>query len=55
LEYERTPKTKAEYANIAATLTNERSLDLVLYLAGASHIQSLLVDCFSHSRARVFV
>jgi hypothetical protein len=55
LEYERTPKTKAEYDNIVATLATERKVERVLYLAGTRHIQSLLLDRFSQKRPRVFI
>jgi hypothetical protein len=55
LEYERTPKTKAEYDNIVATLARERNVERVLYLAGTSHIRSVLLDRFSRKSARVFI
>jgi hypothetical protein len=55
LEYERTPKTKAEYDNIAAALACERNVGGVLYLADTSHIRSLLLDRFSRKSARVFI
>jgi len=42
LEYERTPKTRAEYNSVVSVLEQERNIDRVLYLACTHHIHSLL-------------
>jgi hypothetical protein len=42
LEYERTPKTRAEYNGIVSALEQERNIDRVLYLACTPHIHSIL-------------
>ena len=55
LEYERTPKTQAEYDRIVAILERERNLDRVLYLAGTRHIQSLLKQRLWRIRQRVLI
>jgi hypothetical protein len=55
LEYERTPKTQAEYDHIVSILETERNLDRVLYLACTRHIQSLLKQRMWRIRQRVLI
>ena len=55
LEYERTPKTQAEYERIVSMLESERNLDRVLYLACTRQIHSLLKQRLFRIRQRVLI
>jgi hypothetical protein len=55
LEYERTPKTQAEYDRIVSLLESENKLDRVLYLACTHHIHSLLKQRLWRIRQRVLI
>jgi len=55
LEYERTPKTRAEYNAIVSALEQERNIDRVLYLACTPHIHSLLKQRTWRTSHRVLI
>jgi len=55
LEYERTPKTRAEYNGIVSALEQERNIDRVLYLACTPHIHSILKQRTWRTSHRVLI
>ena len=54
LEYERTPKARKEYLDIASNIESERAVDRFLYLAPNYDLLSFLVGCFATVRRPIY-
>jgi hypothetical protein len=55
LEYERTPKRKANYVDIQQRIESEHQINRFLYLAATHHLLSFLTYCFASVRARLYL
>jgi hypothetical protein len=55
LEYERTPKKTKDYARIRSLIEQENQVRRFLYIVPEAKLASFLLDCFSKTKAALFV